>query len=536
MKRALEITLLAATVAVAMALWAVRTGRVPTEYVPEALRALAPQAAAEPPPPSAGTPFVLELTEPPTDRYGRPPARDADATYRPVVEATGAGYDPTMGQAAAELAAFYADHHALAPSEPLAFILDAAGATVWGVRQAVVVTNAEGLAAVSDAVVEAVGATGGQVVAGVGEVVLLDAPPRRVIAVLTAHPGPSIEPMPRGYQAGDRVRIRGTLPPEHAHPTVLAMQPDGTLFELDCALEDRRFTTSFDATAGRWQVELLATGPHGPTPLAQLTFHVDEPIPDALNTHWPPDETMLDDPAAELARLVDNDRAADGLPPFRRDPALDVVAQRHSVDMARNAFVGHVSPRTGSVTDRLRVARYRSAGHGENVALNRNLWDAEQGLMRSLGHRRNILSTDLDSAGFGAVHKDDGWYVTQVFARPAPVIDDLERARGALLERLSEAREAARVSPLRVFRPLDAAARGAAGRPSAKPNEALDDAAAHGGLDGQGSGYVVQLATLEQFAPPAGLLDGRFRRVGLGVGQFIGGVGPDIQVVVLVAE
>ncbi|MCB9537561.1 MAG: CAP domain-containing protein [Myxococcales bacterium] len=536
MKRAAAWLVFLSAAAVLFVVLGLRSGRIDPADVPEGLRVLLPGVPApRPDPPPPGTPLMVELAEPPTDRYGASRPTSEDRTYAPLVEEAGGTYDPTLGQAARELAGFYATHRELAPSEPLAFLLDAAGATVWGVRQSVVVTNAEGLGVVEEAVSDAVRATPGPLQVGVGEVVLLDAPDRRVVAVLTARKGVQIDPMPRAFAAGERITIAGTLPPDHHDVSALALAPDGAFVEPPVEARGTRFSLTLVATPGPWSVEILANGPHGPTPLTQLALHVDEPVPDILSTHWPPAEAHIDDPAAEVARLVDNDRARFDLPPLRRDPVLDQVATRHSEDMARNGFVGHVSPRTGDVTARLNTARYRSATHAENVALNRSLWDAERGLMRSLGHRRNILSPAFDAAGYAAVRADDAWYVTQVFARPAPIIEDPEAARAALLERLEAARRSARVAPLALSRPLDEAARRAASAPDAKPKAALD-AAARAGVTGRSSGWVVQLADLAQFEPPESLLEARYRRVGLGVRQFIGRPGPDIQVVVLVGE
>lgn len=536
MKRAAAWLLLLSVAAAAFMVLGLRSGRLDPADVPEALRTLLPAVPGprpEPPPP--GTPLMVELAEPPTDRYGATRPTSEDRTYAPIVEQAGGVYDPTLGQAARELAGFYAAHRELAPSEPLAFLLDAAGATVWGVRQSVVVTNAEGLGVVEDAVGDAIRATPGTLQVGVGEVVLLDEPDRRVVAVLTARKGVQMDSMPRAFTAGDPITIAGTVPPDHHDVTALALSPDGRFVDVEVETQGPRFSLALNATPGPWSVEILADGPHGSTPLTQLALHVDEPVPDVLSTHWPPAEDDVDDPAAEVARLVDNDRARHDLPPLRRDPALDVIAARHSQDMAQNGFVGHVSPRTGDVTARLNTARYRSATHAENVALNRSLWDAERGLMRSLGHRRNILSPEFEAAGYGAVRSGDAWYVTQVFTRPAPVIEDAEAARAALLERLEAARRSARVAPLTLSRPLDDAARRAAATPEAQPKAALD-AAARAGVTGRSSGWVVQLADLAQFEPPDSLLEGRYRRVGLGVRQFIGRPGPDIQVVVLVGE
>ena len=42
-----------------------------------------------------------------------------------------------------------------------------------------------------------------------------------------------------------------------------------------------------------------------------------------------------------------------------------------------------------------------------------------EGLSRSLGHRRNLLSRHFTHIGVGLVQASNGWYVTQIFTRPA---------------------------------------------------------------------------------------------------------------------
>ena len=74
-------------------------------------------------------------------------------------------------------------------------------------------------------------------------------------------------------------------------------------------------------------------------------------------------------------------------------------ALAHSIDMHESGYVGHVSPNTGSVGDRLEAASYKGLTYGENVALNATITDAHEGLIRSLGHRRNLLSNQFTHLG-----------------------------------------------------------------------------------------------------------------------------------------
>jgi hypothetical protein len=218
-----------------------------------------------------------------------------------------------------------------------------------------------------------------------------------------------------------------------------------------------------------------------------------------------------------------------------RDAELDGVARAHSADMARHHFFAHVSPQTGSVTDRLRSARYRSLMHAENIARNGTLYDAQAGLMRSLGHRRNILSPDASRVGIGVAETGrDGahqWVLTQVFARPSPVVDSLT-ARGELVRRLDSARSEAGLPPLRLDDDLSKAAEVEVLRSSPTPRSVLDRAARH--LKRGGFASIATLPELSRLEVPADFLEPRYRRLGIAVHQDSTREGADIVVVIIV--
>ena len=129
-----------------------------------------------------------------------------------------------------------------------------------------------------------------------------------------------------------------------------------------------------------------------------------------------------------MTDLINRSRRNNGLPTLKRVSALDKVARRHSVDMQTHRYVGHYSERTGTVTQRLNGIAYPRYTYGENVALNGSILDAHEGLMTSLGHRRNLLSPDYSELGLGMVKGQNGWYITQVFSSPGPQTTDAQLA------------------------------------------------------------------------------------------------------------
>ncbi|MCB9787198.1 MAG: CAP domain-containing protein [Deltaproteobacteria bacterium] len=521
----------------------------PPSELPPAGEGVADRPAAPPtlepqPPPPPGTALRVELVEAPAERYADPTYAEPDRYFsRLVGRVPGLRYDPALSHAARELAAFHATEGQLAPDAVLAFFLDAGGAPEWGVEQTMRVTTASGDEPVlSQLQGVARSAAPGEppLRVGVGEGLRFGRPATRHIAVLVSRGGLRLDPLPRRVRGGQALTIDGVVPPGTERLGLLVAASDQVFTEVPAELSGTAFRATLDVPdlAGPLLVELIGDSAAGPRPLAQLDLRVDSPLPDALETAWPPDESQIGSAAeaeAFIAGLIARDRAAAGLGGVGRDPALDAVARAHSADMARHHFFAHVSPRTGDVTDRLRAAGYRSLMHGENIARNGTLFDAQAGLMRSLGHRRNILSPDATRVGVGIAETGEGethqWVVTQVFARPSPVVDPLS-ARVELVRRLDRARAEAGLPPLRLDDALSGAAELEVRRDAPTPRGVLDRASRY--LQRGGFASIATLPELSRLEVPADFLEPRYRRLGIAVRQDLSRDGADILVVMVV--
>ncbi len=511
MRALLALLALVALLALAVALWP-----------PSPPRRPAPVPAL--PAPAPGDPLTLTLGEPAATHYAAV-VDGTDPWARDTLNHLGLAHDLRLDHAARELARVYAALGSLLPGDALQFILDASGAAVWGVRQTVVVTGEPAPDAVADALRDQIGEVGVQ--AGVGRAPARDG--RTVVALISGRAGLTLDPITRTPDAHRPYTLTGRLADGLSNPQAVALTPAGAFVTLPVTPREAEISVAWTPTPGRWIIELLADADHGPAPLAQLSFFVDTPAPTALTTRWPVDPDPVDADAA--AALIAADRAAHDAPPLTRSEALDAVAAAHAADMRDQGFMGHVSPTTGGPADRVRAAGYRAAIVAENVAFNRSLADAQAGLMRSLGHRRNLLSDDCTAFGVGLAAGEDGWFVAQVFARPRPVVADAEDAERTLFGALGRAvgRAVTRSAA------LDALARAEARRPGATPRRVLD-AAARAGLTGRLTAWGATLALLEQFEPPQALREDAFDAVGIGVHQHSRDAGPDIQVVMLLAD
>ena len=127
----------------------------------------------------------------------------------------------------------------------------------------------------------------------------------------------------------------------------------------------------------------------------------------------PPVSPMLRD----MLALVNAERSARGLAPMRYDDRLVRAAQQHSEDQARAGRLSHTGSDGSTVARRVDRVGYSWRSLAENVAYGYpDVAAVMAGWMASDGHRRNILSANVDF-GVGLAHGADGRpYWTQVFA------------------------------------------------------------------------------------------------------------------------
>jgi uncharacterized protein YkwD/uncharacterized membrane protein required for colicin V production len=128
--------------------------------------------------------------------------------------------------------------------------------------------------------------------------------------------------------------------------------------------------------------------------------------------------TLTADPAAEqqMLELVNQERQRAGLRPLAADETLRGVARAHSREMFERSYFAHDSPTAGSPYDRMRAAGISFFLAGENLAYAPNVQTAHQGLMRSPGHRANILRREFARVGIGVIHSQfQGSMFTQDF-------------------------------------------------------------------------------------------------------------------------
>ncbi len=182
-------------------------------------------------------------------------------------------------------------------------------------------------------------------------------------------------------------------------------------------------------------------------PIEALTGHVQREFPSLVFT--PDGWELLMEPASaveelppdrlaqEMLAMVNQERRERGLTELRWDGKLAAIAMAHSQDMLARNYFAHEDPEGRSATQRAAKANVTYTILGENLAFAKTLPQAHRGLMKSPGHRENILRPEFRRLGIGiirlpqnsrylpkqaappGVHPKTGGYllITQVFAR-----------------------------------------------------------------------------------------------------------------------
>ncbi|MCD8793054.1 secretion protein [Staphylococcus gallinarum] len=100
--------------------------------------------------------------------------------------------------------------------------------------------------------------------------------------------------------------------------------------------------------------------------------------------------------------LVNAERVQHELPTLKYSESISDTARKHSEDMANKNYFDHTDLAGNSPFDRLEADGHDFSAAGENLAYGQtSSIYAHQGLMNSLGHRKNILKRDFNTLGVG---------------------------------------------------------------------------------------------------------------------------------------
>lgn len=123
---------------------------------------------------------------------------------------------------------------------------------------------------------------------------------------------------------------------------------------------------------------------------------------------------------SQVVKLVNAERAKQGLQPLTENWQLSRVARYKSADMAAKNYFSHTSPTYGSPFRMMESFGIKYSSAGENIAYGQKTpQQVMTAWMNSPGHKANIMSPSYTQIGVGyATNKSGTPYWTQMFIRP----------------------------------------------------------------------------------------------------------------------
>ncbi|TRM11277.1 serine protease [Lentibacillus cibarius] len=110
----------------------------------------------------------------------------------------------------------------------------------------------------------------------------------------------------------------------------------------------------------------------------------------------------------QLFDLTNAARVSRGLNPLTWQRSARKTARGHSTNMAESNFFGHTNPSGQSPFDRMREDNIDFRTAGENLAAGQpSSIFAHEGLMNSIGHRKNILKTNFEKLVIGVAFNNE---------------------------------------------------------------------------------------------------------------------------------
>jgi uncharacterized protein YkwD len=129
-----------------------------------------------------------------------------------------------------------------------------------------------------------------------------------------------------------------------------------------------------------------------------------------------------------IITLTNNARALNGLPPLRANLLLNTIAESRAKDMLEKQYFAHVSPTGQQASDIAQSVGYQYKIIAENIGsgdfyTNKKIVD---GWMQSPGHKRNILSPEVEEIGAaalkGRMNGMETYISVQIFGLQSPPV------------------------------------------------------------------------------------------------------------------
>ncbi|HLK07440.1 MAG TPA: CAP domain-containing protein [Candidatus Angelobacter sp.] len=152
----------------------------------------------------------------------------------------------------------------------------------------------------------------------------------------------------------------------------------------------------------------------------------------------------------QLFDLVNHEREKAGLNKLEWSDSLAEAALAHSKLLAENLDLSHQFSGEPILQERVGATRLRFNAVAENVAAAPDVDTAHTALMKSPGHRANILHQDYNAIGISIVERDHELFITQDFAHTLASYTE-KQFRDSLVANFNQARRARKMSPVDVI-------------------------------------------------------------------------------------
>lgn len=201
----------------------------------------------------------------------------------------------------------------------------------------------------------------------------------------------------------DAAVVRGWLAAGFSHAELSVVGADGALSRLQVTPGSLRRGVPLSAKLARPAlVQLMATGPAGPRPVAQRV------LPAAGGVDGPALSAGRGDVDAPASGRLNRLRSLERKPSVRRNRLLRDVARRHAHEICSTGRIGHLSRAGDDPEQRLREAGIEARLVGETVARAAGPGAAFDALGRSPSHLLTLLDHRFTDAGVATAKDTHG--------------------------------------------------------------------------------------------------------------------------------
>ena len=152
----------------------------------------------------------------------------------------------------------------------------------------------------------------------------------------------------------------------------------------------------------------------------------------------------------QLFDLVNHDREKAGLNKLEWNDQLTEAALAHSKLLAENRDLSHQFSGEPTLQERVGTTKLRFNAVAENVAEAPDVDTAHTALMKSPGHRANILHQDYNAIGISIVERDHVLFITQDFAHTLISYTE-QQFRESVVASFNRARQSRKLPPVDVI-------------------------------------------------------------------------------------